>query len=83
MKKIDPFEVHPSVPPTASSNETNFGAFGMERAITEIKRLQLEVLALRNIIRDRLDSSRSDFEEKLNQRVRTEMEKLSRNENQS
>ena len=55
----------------------------MERAITEIKRLQLEVLALRNIIRDRLDSSQSDFEEKLNQRVRTEMEKLSRNENQS
>lgn len=76
MKKIDPYESHPAIAPTASYGEFSFGAFGLERAVEEIKRLQLEVMALRKIIHTHLDSSASDFEEKLNDRVRLEIEKL-------
>ena len=76
MKKVDPFESHPAMTPTASYGEFNFGAFGLERAVEEIKRLQLEVIALRKIIHTHLDSSASDFEERLNDRVKLEIEKL-------
>ena len=76
MKKLDPYEPHPAIAPTASYGEFSFGAFGLERAIAEIKRLQLEVTALRKIIRTHFDSSDSDFEEKLNDRVKLEIEKL-------
>ncbi len=76
MKKIDPFETHPSIPPTTSFGEFSFGAFGLARAVREIKLLQLEVSALRNIIRTRLDSSQPNFEEKLNDQVRAEIEKI-------
>ena len=76
MKKLDPYESHPAITPTASYGEFSFGAFGLERAVEEIKRLQLEVIALRKIIHTHFDSSDSDFEEKLNDRVRLEIEKL-------
>ena len=76
VKKIDPYESHPAIAPTASYGEFSFGAFGLERAIAEIKRLQLEVMALRKIIHTHLDSSASDFEERLNDRVNLEIEKL-------
>ena len=76
VKKVDPFESHPAMTPTASYGEFNFGAFGLERAVEEIKRLQLEVIALRKIIHTHLDSSASDFEERLNDRVKLEIEKL-------
>ena len=76
VKKVDPFESHPAMTPTASYGEFNFGAFGLERAVEEIKRLQLEVIALRKIIHTHLDSSASDFEERLNNRVKLEIEKL-------
>ena len=81
MKEINPFETHPATTPTSSFGETNFGAFGLERAVTEIKHLQLEVAALRNIIRKHFDTSLPDFEERLNNRVRLEIEKI-KNEHQ-
>ena len=76
VKKIAPFESHPAITPTASYGELSFGAYGLERAVEEIKRLQLEVIALRKIIHSHFDSSASDFEEKLNNRVKLEIEKL-------
>lgn len=76
MSKLDPFETHPSTTPTASLGESNFGAFGLERAVEELKRLQLEVAALRAIIRQHFDTSQIDFEEKLNNRIRLEIEKI-------
>ena len=76
VKKIDPFESHPAITPTASYGEFSFGAFGLERAVEEIKRLQLEVMALRKIIHTHFDSSVSNFEEKLNSRVKLEIEKF-------
>ena len=81
MKKIDPFESHPAIAPTASFGEFSFGAFGLERAVEEIKRLQLEVAALRAIIHRHLDTSQPDFAERLNNRVRIEIEKI-KNEQQ-
>ena len=76
MKKIDPYESHPAITPTASYGEFSFGAYGLERAVGEIKNLQLENSALRNIIRKHFDSSLPDFEERLNNRVRLEIEKI-------
>jgi hypothetical protein len=76
VKKIDPFESHPAIAPTSSYGEFSFGAYGLERAVGEIKRLQLEVAALRNIIRKHFDTSLPDFEERLNNRVRLEIEKI-------
>lgn len=76
MKEINPFEMHPATTPTSSFGEAKFGAFGLERAVTEIKYLQLEVAALRNIIRKHFDTSLPDFEERLNNRVRLEIEKI-------
>jgi len=76
MSKLDPFETHPSTTPTSSLGESDFGAFGLERAVEELKRLQLEVAALRAIIRQHLDTSQADFEERLNKRVRIEIEKI-------
>ena len=76
MSILDPFETHPATPPTSSRGESNFGAFGLERAVEEARLLQLEVAALRAIIRQHFDGTEPDFEEKLNKRVRTEIEKI-------
>ena len=76
MKKVDPFESHPAITPTASFGEFSFGVYGLERAVGKIKNLQLEISALRNIIRKHFDSSLPDFEERLNNRVRLEIEKI-------
>jgi len=83
MSIHDPFETHPATTPTSSLGENDFGAFGLERAVEEVKRLQLEVAALRTIIRQHFDTSQTDFEEKLNNRIRIEIEKLNfKNERQ-
>ena len=83
MNKLDPFETHPSITPASTLSGSDFGAFGLERAVEEARLLQLEIAALRAIIRQHFDGTEPDFEEKLNKRVRAEIEKINfQNEHQ-